>query len=65
MSDEDVQARIKGLIEQEHRLRQQRADGAITSEAQTTTWPASRSSWTSAGTCCASDERAASSARPR
>ncbi len=36
MSDEDVQGRIKGLIEQEHRLRQQRADGAITSEAEHT-----------------------------
>ena len=34
VSDEDIQARIKGLIEQEHELRQRLGAGEITSEVE-------------------------------
>ena len=34
VSDEDVQARIEGLIEQEHDLRQRLSAGEITSEVE-------------------------------
>ena len=34
VSDEDIQARIKGLIEQEHDLRQRLGAGEITSEVE-------------------------------
>ena len=34
MSDEDIQARIKGLIEQEHGLRQKLGDGQISNEEE-------------------------------
>ena len=34
MSDEDIQGRIKGLIEQEHDLRQRLGAGEITSEVE-------------------------------
>ena len=34
MSDQDIQARIKGLIEQEHSLRQRFSDGEISGEEE-------------------------------
>ena len=34
VSDEDIQARIKGLIDQEHALRQRLSAGEITHEAE-------------------------------